>query len=1160
MTETPKPAWMDNVRGRPEQIEAVTSLCPLTVVSAGAGTGKTHTLSQRFAFLLANDRECAVDEILVLTFTEKAAREMRDRIKSTVTSWSESSSSELPWLRQSVQRIDDACISTIHSFAMKVIRESGLVLNIDPAASLIPKPKEELWWRAFAEALDALSASALSGVLPDDWRQRAEELFADENFAALVTSYSSNSLSMTAKAASEKLGSFGKTPEELWNQSDEELISDIENQSAVFADIWKLWLEDIFPQVRDAIEKTPGTGCFAKLLDVCGRYSGTVRTDAAAREFARELVFEVFARLPGNSRHKTAIENILGHSITEWRNEAKESLALAKYPSDAEQKLSLLLNRVCALGWRCWDELRQNDGVLTHNDLIRCAGEVLQKSPDFGLRFKHILIDEFQDTDGLQDRLLRALWREGQNTLFVVGDVKQSIYRFRHANLAIFQRYIDRARSCTDCSCRYITLDRSFRTRDELLSDFNAVFGRMWRGGIEKGSSMFYEPLSGPDDKDWAARNEEPIEPVFESLVSVQRREERPDGKWVNPEKIYDVRIRLFRRLAAKTADIRASGAVVWDKELKGFRPVCWKDFAVLVPSRSVYTVIERAFSEIGVPYVLCTSKNYFNRGEVADIVNLVSLLAEPENALCRAGWLASPFSGPESELDGEIARLRAIAEYQGAARAIMSVMESPRALAAFEPEQRRRVSADIACLADIAAEYEASQGASLAGCADYMRMAVNQAADQEEPDVTDEDQDAVNVLTIHSSKGLEYPIVILTGTEELQGGVPSLCSSVRYGVVANKLPEFLLPEGGKEAATVRGAWNSHTEELAGRAERERFWYVAATRARDKLILCGIQKRNDKNEVVPPPEESFLGHVLAANGEERGLCEVTLLQEDEKYKYLKEETDNLPGTQLELKIVSPAKLARLSASTYAMLAWCPTAYRIAYRQGRNMQWAAKGGDGGGADFGTLAHWVLSVWDFDKASIDTLLPERDSPDYESALRRVRFGLRDKFRSDRARAELRAMLSRFAESGEGKHLASLVSASKDAVERETPFRVQDGGLLLVGATDIFWNDEDGLHLRDWKTTEEELAPDEYYEAQLMFYSYALWKYRGVSSLDVRINYLRTDGPENKPLQIDEAKLAEAGESIHKAAETALSGAFIKRTDRCERCPWRRDCERA
>ncbi|MCE5202499.1 MAG: UvrD-helicase domain-containing protein [Synergistaceae bacterium] len=1197
-------SWCDAITGLPEQMDAITSTASLTVVSAGAGTGKTQTLSQRFAWLLANDPECRVDQILVLTFTEKAAREMQSRIRETIIDWHRCYPEELSHLSVSIRFIEDAYISTIHSFAMKIIRESGLVLNLDPEAVIVPAPKEEVWWNDFSSALGSVSEVQLLSLLSDEWKARAEELFADENFSDFVNSYSPAKLAEAAKDAAETLGSCGRNPEDLWDQSMELLLQDVAEKQGIFRGIWDLWQENVFPAVREFLYSKPDKS-FEKLRDIAIEFSGKEPTNENIEEFARLLLFEGLAKLPGNSKQKAAIEDALQSKLKSWRDDTAKDVLMATIPSERENVLLSLLNRTCSIGWQCWESLRHRDGILSHNDLIRYAGDVLLKTPEYGTKFRHILIDEFQDTDGLQDNLIRALWREGVNTLFVVGDLKQSIYRFRHADLSIFQRYIDMAKQSEDKYYKYITLDKSFRTRNALIERFNSIFGEIWKRGLEEGTSMIYEPLAGPVSVPWwERRNEEVIEPVMEVLLSIETREfdpSRKNNKWASVEKKADIRIRLFKELAAKITEMHENGVKVWDKTIKEeykFRSVRWKDIAVLVPTRTLYPVLERAFESSGVPYVLCTSKDYFSRGEVADIINLISLLAEPENPLYLAGWLASPFSGVEPDdvqkyilsadrirrtmepisladvLRAEapavwegIMRLKKFAELRGVGDAILEIQKTPAYLKAFDPEQRRRVNANLSSLADLAAEYEMSQGSTLLGCAEYLQFAVSEARQKEEPDVTDEDQDAVNILTIHSSKGLEYPIVAVAGIEDAVRLSAGINISVRYGVVTSKLPDFMMEAEEKEVRTVSGTWYAEKEKKSALAEKERLWYVAVTRARDRLLLCGTAYRDGRTcDILPPDETSFLGQVTAANGSERKMCDIVYFErgEESTFPYKKAKVREEGNILLKLKTVSPAKLARISASAYAMLSWCPTAYRIAYRQGRDMQWTLKGGEGSsGAEFGSLAHWILSRWDFKEETIPLWLPQSDSPYFESALRKVPFDLRHEFKSNKTRRELGAILGEYALSTEGTSLAGLmVGPGSKLIMRETPFRVQDGDLLLVGATDIFWEDINGIHVRDWKTTSEEIAPSEYYVRQLLFYCYAIWKFRQkgkieTASIEAAINYLRPSGSKKEPIFLTTDRFNEEGSRIHKAAEAALSGKFIKNNEHCGTCPWRAYC---
>ncbi len=1204
--EDPLSTMYGNLKGLPEQIEAVTSMSPLTVVSAGAGTGKTQTLSQRFAWLLATDEKCTVDQILVLTFTEKAAREMHERIKETLVQWHSRSEKELSHLKNRIQRIDDAYISTIHSFAMKIIRESGLVLNIDPGASIVSKPVEELWWKTFSEIIDTLSLRRVKMTVTEKWAERAENLFSEEHFKDFVNYYGPEKLAEISRNASEKLGSFGRTPDDLWDQSTDELLSDVESRDQIYAEIWETWQERVFPAIRKELSEKPAKS-LTRLSEIEYEYRGALPDMEKCRRFASALLEEGISNLQSCPRKIIASANeALGMPLKDWRDEKKKAAAMALPPSERETELMMLLCRTSALGWQCWESKRQREGILTNNDLIKYAGEVLRKSPDYGNKFKHILVDEFQDTDGLQDELLKGIWKEDVNTLFIVGDIKQSIYRFRHANLKIFQGYIDKARHPHGGCCKYITLDKSFRTRDKLVEKINSIFGSVWAEGIEKGSSMEYEPLSSPSSEEWwKERNANPIAPEFEVLISRQKRSfDDEKKKYVKEEKIFDTRVRLYKELASRIKDIHGSGKLIWDKKRgdeERFRPVKWSDFALLVPKRTFYEAIEDAFESEGIPYVLCTRRDYFTRGEIADLVNLISLLAEPDDPSYLAGWMASPLSGmppglaeeflarskagresgdllllsdiirkEHPELISYLEEMKKRAELRGVSAIIRELLCSPEFLTSYEPEQRRRVRANISYMAEIAAEYEVSQGRSLAGCAEYMRFSVKESKQQEEPEITDEDNDAVNVLTIHSAKGLEYPVVALGGAEDRPKGPPSVDTSVRYGVIAKQMPDFLKYPEKKEVLTVAGMWHEERETRALLEEDERFWYVASTRARDKLIICGLTKTDSSSgEELPPAKDSFLGMISSSReaGDKWTLC-----SEEEiapSYKNKKRACGGSTGSAYMLcpKIVSPAKLARLSASAYAMLSWCPTAYRLAYRQGRTMQWTLRGGEGaGGSEFGSLAHWVLSKWDFSNDTLSDLLPggENDSA-YEKVLKNVPYEVREEFRSALSRKQIREILCDYAMSEEGKRLSAFLSQKGETrLWRETPFRVLDDGLLMVGSTDIFWEEADRICLRDWKTTTEETAPGEYYVEQLKFYAYAMYVFRKEKGLpekmiEIGINYLRSPSQKKKIIEMSGEALSSTGEKVHGAAVSALSDIFEARYELCSRCPWGDICSK-
>lgn len=1193
--ETRTGDWRGIVIGRPEQKEAIFSDASLTVISAGAGTGKTHTLAQRFAWLLASDSDCGVDEILVLTFTEKAAREMRERIGATVEKWLAAYPLELKHLEKSIKNIDDAYISTIHSFAMKVIRESALELDIDPTASIILAPKEDLWWERFASTLDSLSPSPLLCLLDREWRMRAELLFGEPEIAVFISEYGPEGLAAAAKNAGEILGSSGKTPEDLWNQTAIDILGDVESMGDYAQSTMELWITHVLPEITPEQRAKPDN-TLRRLVEILAEYSELEINKYNGEKFCLLLFTEGLAtKLPSSSKIKDAVSRGLGESLREWRDRELRNYAKTRPPSEEELLVASLLNRLCALGWYCWDALRLQEGVLSMNDLIRYAGEVLEKTPSYGNRFRHILVDEFQDTDRLQEKLLTSLWNEERNSLFLVGDLKQSIYRFRHADLRIFQDYILKARGGASDKYKYVTLDHSYRTKGELLSRFNDIFSNLWSGGLEKGTSMVYEPLRGPEDeKWWEGRNTPELIPPFEVFLSATGNLPEEARKQGEKDVVNTARRTLFRELANKIAGVYARKDRVWDGtgDKPGMRETRWRDFAVLVPTRGVYPLIEEAFDEAGIPYVLNSSKSYFSRGEIADATGLVSLLADPANPLYLAGWISSPLSGApygsaakcledarrikkngeplplaeivKAELPetwAEIERLRRLALLSGVSFAILELLRKPFVLSFYEPQQRRSVLANLIRLAQVAGEYEDSEGVSLPGFADYLRLAALSEGHTEEPDVTDDDEDAVCVLTIHASKGLEFPVTAVFCAEAGRGRPGRVIISPRYGIVPKKIPAFLGGDGTGD--TVMHLWHGDSDKEKDTAERERLYYVALTRTRDKLFLCATGSYDDKTGEYPHESfGAFMQTVLDAGyGDPPVKCVHMPYSRRAASLWQANKQARQESIALELPETPPAKLGRLSASAYATLTWCPQAYRIAYRQGRNMSWMVKSGEEqGGADFGSLAHWILSHWDFNTDALEKWLPQAETNDFTEARGMLPPYLREIFTKGTVRGELRAMLLGCVAGHEGEKIARLTKQGR--LEREVSFRVYDGGLWLTGSVDIMWEEDGGLHIRDWKTSAEETAPGEYYDAQLNFYAYAVHCFRNKSGLPDKdiytaLNYIRLGESGVTPLYISEKKIKQIGAQIHAAAELALSSAFSGELGKCAKCPWRKDC---
>lgn len=1173
------------IEGLPEQKKAITSASRLTVVSAGAGTGKTHTLSQRFAWLLASDPDCKINEILVLTFTEKAALEMRGRIADTVKKWSCAAAGKLPHLAVSAERTDEACISTIHSFGMKVIRESGLSLNIDPAAAVVSDIREELWWKELSDLLDNSEYNALMKYLPEEWKKRAKEVFT-EQFTCYVNALTPDVLSKLSRRAADKLGSCGMAPEELYCMGHDRLLKDIADKRAHIAEkIWDEWFCNVFPNaistLRSCHKELP-----PELCELFDRYHGA-NTEDGKFAFAVKLIWETLGNLNSISKNvRKAIADKLGMPLKDWRNKNRSEIASARIPDDGELLLLDTMNKVAAIGWKCWDSIRVRESYISHNDMIKYAVDAIKNTENYGKRFKHILIDEFQDTDAIQDMILQNLMKSGSRSLFVVGDLKQSIYRFRYADLTIFQKYIAKAKNAPSPSeAVYITLDKSFRTNGELLGKINSLFSRVWRSGLEPGSGMMYEAITAAANKareDGASkRTGDPME----ILIAVGEKDNEN-----KKESLASTRQRLFEALACRIFNMHEAKEMIWDKANQCYREVTWSDFALLVPGRNYYLPVERAFDSIGVPYVLHTAKSYYSRREVSDVINLISLLADPKNKLAEKAWIASPFSGiscgagdyPEitGRAEKKLAYLRVKACMEGAASVITELCCDESYLKNFVPYERGNVIANLSELAEIAHEYRSAVSDSLLGCAEYLNGAVKKAAAKEEPNIWEEDCDKVKVMTIHTAKGLEFPIVAVAGASDKLGGKSSGDTangdvSRNYGVLTSYLPDFLCgTEKRDQKKNVSWLLYSGQEKKSIASEEERLWYVALTRAGEKVLICGCGTAGENEGEICIGENTLLRHIYDIWKEQDGFARVSFIRSQYAAKQccrLSTEAQNVT-CPLELKLTEPAALARMSASAYAAIAWCPVAYRLLFRQGMDLKWqslpqserslSSKEGIGG-AEFGSLTHYLFSLWNFDRGNIEEILPCNKDKSYEKILNAMPEEICGLYENDSVRGEIRRLMLNFSETEDGGNLARVYSKNPEAICRETPFRVKDGDLLLVGSTDIFWKENCMLQLRDWKTAEESAAACGYYEKQLEFYAYALWKECGAPSdgsfsAEAGICYLKEGTTNKRVFKAD--GLGDIGDEIHAAAVRALSGTFTASLSKCSLCPWRKACPQA
>ena len=257
-------------------------------------------------------------------------------------------------------------------------------------------------------------------------------------------------------------------------------------------------------------------------------------------------------------------------------------------------------------------------------------------------------------------------------------------------------------------------------------------------------------------------------------------------------------------------------------------------------------------------------------------------------------------------------------------------------------------------------------------------------------------------------------------------------------------------------------------------------------------------------------------------------------------------------------------LSRITASAYAMIEWCPAAYRTSFRQGIKQNWENESNgetSESGQAFGNILHKAICRWDYTEKGIEKLLCGYFA-------RSLSDELQSEFDKPQTKEAACALLTNFAKTETAKKLAELAKTD-DALHREATFRAHIGDLLLVGATDLYWqetpdnNGEKIFHILDWKTGGENEALNAYYRPQLEFYAAALWLATKDTSdrpdkIGIRLVHLRTPDSEETFLTPDE--LDKIAEKVVRAAKRAVSGDFMPQTDKCGGCPWKNSCKYA
>jgi ATP-dependent helicase/nuclease subunit A len=836
------------------QLQAAKSVDKNVLVAAGAGSGKTSVLVERALEILRSSPEAKFSQLVAVTYTRKAAAEMQTRIKQEIhklaTQSGESESDQ--WLRH-LSEIDTAKIGTIHSLCESILQSFAIEAGIDPQfRQLDDIARATLQNEAVKEALKIViteqtkehellleySLDQLSDWLgfvlkfPIRYREATEKLAAlkPDGFKLFLQELLETvQLRVLKKMVSDPR--FQKASRELADLASTDSVTNI---GEFRADTLNSMLA-----IKNAVAHQPGpaelANCWQTLHSLATnsiRNRGTKKVDETiavkdALKLARATAIDYF----GDPKNKHAISaRIEDDDLAIWHH---------------TQLLMSLAERTLAI----YQELKATEGI-DYDDLIAMVSSVLSQDKSkikehFHRSVSHILVDEFQDTNMIQSRLVNSL--AGPSTRrFLIGDDKQSIYKFQGAEVALFNKLrseFEGSSSAQDSTELVIELAESFRSHPKIVDFFNAVFEKLFVDHTSLAPyHALYRPLSVKAEADTQDHSEH-VE-IIEYASDDRQRSSLLESKLIAD------------RISRAVAD----GQPI--KERNGARrPIGFGDVAVLVSSNDMFKDIEDALSAAHIPYVRFGGKGFLERQEIYDLENLLDFLDNQNDDHALIGLLRSPVCAlPDDLIHGlfvnqeepfwKVLERQALAKRQGYELVAQSyyllkrIVEDSQFLTVAQLLRKfiQTTSYDITLLGTRNGKqrsrnlwklvHMASQKEELS-CrefADQLRMMRDLKV--QEKDAPVDAKNSVKLMTIHGSKGLEFPAVILprlNNAPPQHGNKILLHQDYGMAIDTTRIKDEPPPLYYRLAR-----WLEQDMEAA---EKRRLLYVAMTRARDYLTI-----------------------------------------------------------------------------------------------------------------------------------------------------------------------------------------------------------------------------------------------------------------------------------------------------------------------------------
>ena len=902
-----------------EQLEAVSGRGGNLLVSASAGTGKTAVLVERIIRRITDPFDPVdVDSLLVVTFTNAAAAEMRDRISRALSKETEKHPGSKHLIRQ-LSLLGRAYISTIHSFCLELLRRYFYHLELDPAFRVADETEEFLIQTEVMEELFeqryALKENRLFTALADSYGGKR----GDEALQELVLE-------------AYKIARSTAKPEEWLNRlpRDFHLAEGMSIDQLPWIGALKKSLEIELAGAVTALDaglrlagRPNGPGAYLNDLesdrDTVLRLYRDCRVNASWGDLYASFNKVSFGKLKGSKKEDA--DRRLADQVKKLRDGVKRKVTRLQreYFSRSPEEFCADLNTMAPLigelaqlvrdFGESYRRAKAARGVVDFNDLEHYCLKLLEKQgPDGPLpseaavelrkKFVEVLVDEYQDINPVQEAILRMVSRQGEKTpnLFMVGDVKQSIYRFRLADPGLFLEKYRRYGVEKGSIERRVDLTANFRSRKGVVNAVNFVFRQLMTpavGEIEYGAGLVYG-ADYPPPGDNEERDESVEFYLIEREGTGQAAEENGghdgfssdddgDAPREDPGDDLDSVQKEARLIAGKIKEMvggngGAPGLTVYDREIKTRRPVAYRDIVVLLRATAGYsnTFLEE-FRQEGVPAYSETATGYFEATEVETVISLLKLIDNPRQDIPLAGVLRSPIVGLRA---GDLASIRLNSRrgdfFDAVVAAAASGREklSERLVNFLSSLERWRTSArqsslealiwniyretgyydfvgglpggaqrqaNLRALYHRARQFESTAFRGLFLFLRFIDRIRDSSRDLGTARALGEKENVVRVTSIHKSKGLEFPVVFLAGLGR-KFNFRDLNKDIIFHNVLGVGPQLVDLESRVTYPTLAKLAVKHSLKMEALAEELRILYVAMTRAREKLILVGSVK------------------------------------------------------------------------------------------------------------------------------------------------------------------------------------------------------------------------------------------------------------------------------------------------------------------------------